>query len=73
MQPKIPKNLFVSEITAFEVVPGNSAYCDGNSCTRKSMCEQTVQRFQIGQRLTFSNYIFPIFKETFGNTGAAVT
>ena len=32
------KELFVFEITAFEVVTGNPAYCDGNTCTPESMC-----------------------------------
>ena len=31
------KKLSVSEISAFEVVVGNSAYYDGNTCTLRSM------------------------------------
>ena len=41
------KKLSVSEITSFEFVVGNSAYCDGNTGTQQSMCQQTVLRFQI--------------------------
>ena len=35
---KNQKNLFVSEITAFEVVAGKLLYWDGNTCTQQSMC-----------------------------------
>ena len=31
------KKLFVSEITPFEFVAGNSAYCDRNTGTQQSM------------------------------------
>ena len=38
MQEEVEEKLFASEITAFEVVAGNSAFCDANTCTRQSMC-----------------------------------
>ena len=72
-QEKIQKMLFVSEITAFEVVAGNCAYCEGNTCTRQSMCKQTVLRFQISLRQAFSNSIYPRFMETFDNSGVVLT
>ena len=72
MQWKIQKKLVASEITAFEVVARNSAYCDGNTGTLQSMCLQTVLRFQILLRKTFSNSIYPRFMETFGNSRAVL-
>ena len=63
------KKLFVSEKTAFEVVAGNFALCDGNPCTRQSMCLQRVLRFQIGLRESFSNSLYPRFIKTFDNSG----
>ena len=32
MQQKIQKKTFASEIMAFEIVAGNSAYCRRNTC-----------------------------------------
>ena len=58
MQWKIPKKFFLFEIMAFEIVAGNSAYCDGNTRHRQSMCQQTVLIFQIWLKQTFSNSIY---------------
>ena len=37
MQQKIQKKFFASEIVAFEIVAGNSAYCCRNTCHRQLM------------------------------------
>ena len=55
MQYNIQKKSFASEIMAFEIVGGNSAYCCRNTCHRQLMREQTVLRFHIKLKVTFSN------------------
>ena len=69
---KIGKSFFVFEITVFEGFAENSAYCDENTCTRQSMCKETVLRFQIWLRQNFSNSIYPRFMEKFGNSCAVL-
>ena len=72
MQYKIPKTSFVSEILLFEVVAGNSAHCNGYTCHRKSLCSQTVLRFQIRLSQAFSNSIYLEFMEKYDNSSAVL-
>ena len=69
MQYKIQKKSFVSEILVFEVVAGNSVYCNGYTCHRMSLCKQTVLRFQIRLRQALSNLIYLEFMEKYDNSG----
>ena len=57
MQKKIVKKLFVSQIIVSELVPLNCLYQEGNTCLKQSMFSQTVLRFFIPLRETFSNSI----------------
>ena len=70
MEWKIEKKYSVFEIKAFEVVPENSAYCDRNTCHRKSMCQQTVLGFMIRVKQSFSNSIYLKFMGKNNNSGA---
>ena len=70
MQSKIQKKSFVSEIMAFEIVAGNSAYCCRNTCHRQLMREQTVLRFYIRLKVTFSNSIYLELTRKEGNSSA---
>ena len=54
-QQKMQKRSFASELMAFEIVGGNSAYCCRNTCHRQLMREQTVLTFYIRPKVTFSN------------------
>ena len=72
MQPKIQKRSFASEIMVFEIVAGNSAYCCWNTCHRQLMREQTVLRFHIKLKVTFSNSIYLELTRKEGNTGAVL-
>ena len=58
IQQKIQNRSFASEIMAFEIVAGNSAYCCRNTCLRQLMREQKVLRFHIRLKVTFSNSIY---------------
>ena len=58
MQWKIRKKSFVSDIVSFEIVAWNSAYSCRNTCHRQLMREQTVLRFYIRLKVTFSNSIY---------------
>ena len=73
MQSKIHKNSFLFEVKAFEVVVRKSPDSDWNTCDRESTCQQTVWRFQIWLRQTFSNSIYLEFMEKEENNGAVVT
>ena len=73
MQQKIQIKSFVSEIMAFEIVAVNSAYCCRNTCHRQLMREQTVLRFYIRLKLTFSNSIYLEFMGKEGNSGVVLT
>ena len=57
---------------AFELGAGNSAYCNGNTYYRQSMGQQTVLRYQIRLRQTFSNSIYPDFMEKQDNSCAVL-
>ena len=73
MQKKIKKKYFASEIMAFEMVAENSAYCCRNTSHRQLMREQTVSRYFIRLKETFSNSIYlqlTIKKE--GNSSAVL-
>ena len=54
----------------FELVARISAYFNRNACYRQSMCQQTVLKYQIGLRETFSNSIYPEFMEKQDKSGA---
>ena len=43
---------------AFELVAGNYAHCNGNTCYKQPTRKQTVLRFQIRLMQTFSNSIY---------------
>ena len=72
MQKKIQKRSFASEIVAFEIVAGNSAYCCRNTCHRQLMREQTVLRFHIKLKVTFSNSIYFELTRKEGNSGSVL-
>ena len=72
MQSKILKKSFVFEIMTFEIVVGTSAYCCRNTCHRQLMREQTVLRFHIRLKVTFSNSIYLELTRKEGNSGAVV-
>ena len=59
MEWKIPKKSFIFEIMAFELVARNCAHCNGNTCYGQSTCLETVLRFQIRLRQTFSTQYIP--------------
>ena len=70
MQQKIQNKTFASEIMTFEIVAGNSAYCCRNTCHRQLMREQTVLRFHIKLKVTFSNSIYLELTRKQGNNNA---
>ena len=72
MQQKIQKKYFASEIMAFEIVAGNSAYCCRNNCHRQVMREQRVLRYFIRLKVTFSNSIYLELTWKEGNSGAVL-
>ena len=72
MQSKIEKKFFVSGIMAFEIVAVNSTDCCGNTCHRQLLREQTVLRFHIRLKDTFSNSIYVELTRKEGNSGAVV-
>ena len=72
MQRKIQKNSFVLEIMGFEIVGVNSGYCCRNTIHRQLMRYQTVLRFHIRLKVTFSNSIYLEFTRKEGNTGAVM-
>ena len=57
---------------AFEIFAENSAYCPRNTCHRQLMREQTVLRFYIRLKVTFSNSIYLELTTKEGNSGAVV-
>ena len=57
---------------AFEIFVENSAYCSRNTCHRQLMREQTVLRFYIRLKVTFSNSIYLELTRKEGNSGAVV-
>ena len=56
----------------FEVVAANSAYCNGYTCHRQSVCLQTVLRIQIKIRQVFYNSIYVEFMEKYDNIGVVL-
>ena len=70
MERNIQKMSSVFEIKAFEVVAESSAYCDRNTCHRQSMCQQTVLRFMIRVKQSFSNSIYLKFMRKKDNNDA---
>ena len=72
MQLKIKKKSFIFEILVFEVVVGNSAYCNGYTCHRQSVCWQKVWRIQIKQMQAFYNSIYLEFMEKYDNSGVVL-
>ena len=66
------KKSFVFEIMAFEIVAGNPAYCDANTCDRQLMCQQTVLTFPIGLKPNFSNSIYLEFMRKSDNSGGVL-
>ena len=72
MQQKIQKMSFASEIMAFKIVSGNSAYCCRNTCHRQLMREQTALRFHIRLKVTFSNSIYLELTKKEGNSSAVL-
>ena len=70
MQQKIRKMSFAYEIMAFEIISGNSVYCCRNTCHRQLMLEQTVLRFHIRLKVTFSNWIYLELTRKEGNSSA---
>ena len=72
MQEKVQKKSFASEKMAFEIVAGNSAYCCRNTCHRQLMREQTVLRFFIRLKVTFSNSIYLELTRTERNNSAVL-
>ena len=72
MQWKIQKKSFVFEIMTFEIVAVNSAYCCRNTCHRQLMREQTVLRFYIRLKVTFSNSIYLELTRKEGNSSAVL-
>ena len=70
MERNIQKKSSVFEIKAFEVVAENSAYCGRNTCHRQSMCQQTVLRFMIRVKQSFSNSIYLKFMRKKDNRDA---
>ena len=72
MQEKIQKKYFASEIMAFEIVAVNSAYCYRNNYHRQLMREQTVLRFHIRLKVTFSNSIYLELTRKEGNSGVVL-
>ena len=72
MQQKLWKTSFVSEIMTFEIVAVNSAYCCRNTCNRQLMREQTVLRFYIRLKVTFSNSIYLELTRKEGNRSAVL-
>ena len=57
---------------AFEIVAVNSAYCCRNTCHRQLMREQTVLRFYIRPKVTFSNSVYLKLTRKEGNSGAVM-
>ena len=72
MEWKIKKKSFVFEIIEFEIVAVNSAYCCRNTCHRQLMREQTVLRFYIRLKVTFSKSIYLELTRKEGNSGAVL-
>ena len=72
MQQKIQKMSFASEIMAFKIVSGNSAYCCRNTCHRQLRREQTVLRFFICVKVTFSDSIYLELTRKEGNSSAVL-
>ena len=70
MAQKIGKKSSVFEIKAFEIVAENSAHIGRNTCHRQSMCYQTVLRFMIRVKKSFSNSIYLKFMGIKDNSGA---
>ena len=70
MEEKIEKKSSVFEIKAFEIVAENSAYSGRNTCHRQSMCLETVLRFMIRVKQSFSNSIYRKFMGKKHNSGA---
>ena len=70
MEIKIKKKSCVFEIKAFEAVAENSSYCGMNTCHRQPMCYQTVLRFMIRVKQSFSNSIYQKFMGKMDNRGA---
>ena len=72
MQQKIQKKSFDSEKMVFEIVAVNSAYCCRNTCHPQLMREQTILRFHIRLKVTFSNSIYLELTRKEGNSGAVL-
>ena len=72
MQLEIQKKSFVSEIMAFEIVAGISAYCCRNTYHQQLMREQTDLRFYTRLKVTFSNSHYLKLTRKEGNSGAVL-
>ena len=72
MQQKIQKMSFASEIMAFKIVWGNSAYIRRNTCHRQLMREQTALKFHIRLKVTFSNSIYLELTRKEGNSSGVL-
>ena len=57
---------------AFEFVAVNSAYCSRKTCHRQLMREETVLRFYIRLKVTFSNLIYLELTRKEGNSSAVL-
>ena len=73
MHEKILKKSLLFEIKAFEFVLRKSAFSDGNTCHRESTCYQTLWKFQMWLRQTFSNSIYLEVVEKEENSDAVLT
>ena len=72
MKEKIQKKSSASEIMAFEIFAGNSAYCCRNTCHRQLMRKQTVLRFHVRLTVTFSNSFYLELTRKESNGGAVL-
>ena len=70
MEQKIEKKSSVFEIKAYEIVAENSAYSGRNTCHPQSMCWQTVLRFMIKVKQSFSNWLYLEFMGKKDNSDA---
>ena len=57
---------------AVEIVAVNSTYCCRNTCYQQLMRQQTVLRFDITLKVTFSNSIYFELTRKEGNSGAVL-
>ena len=65
MQKKNKKKSFVSEVIPLASVPVNLPYYEENTCHRQSLCSETILRFHISLRETFSKSFLLIMMKKF--------